>query len=68
VEAETLACGTGAIASSIAGIASGRLTGPVRVVVSSGESLTVSPGDEDTWLGGSARFVARGTLDRESLA
>jgi hypothetical protein len=28
----------------------------------------VSPGDGDAWLGGSARFVARGTLDREGLA
>ena len=67
VEAETLACGTGAIASSVAGIASGRLAAPVRVVVSSGESLTVSPGDGDAWLGGSARFVARGMLDLEAL-
>lgn len=68
VEAETLACGTGAIASSLAGIAAGRLTAPVRVIVSSGESLTVSPRDDCVWLGGSARFVARGTLDPESLA
>ncbi|HYI25749.1 MAG TPA: diaminopimelate epimerase [Thermomicrobiales bacterium] len=65
VEAETLACGTGAVASALAGIASGLLQSPVRVVVSSDESLTVTPDDTGVWLGGSARYIARGFIDPE---
>jgi diaminopimelate epimerase len=67
VEAETLACGTGAVVSAIAAVARGRVTPPVRVVTSSGEVLTVDfrrEGDAitDVRLTGSARFIATGTL------
>jgi diaminopimelate epimerase len=41
VEGETLACGTGAIASALIGAARGRVVSPVEVRVRSGESLTI---------------------------
>jgi diaminopimelate epimerase len=42
VEGETLACGTGAVASAVALVAAGRLKAPVELVVASGDRLTVS--------------------------
>jgi diaminopimelate epimerase len=41
VEGETLACGTGAIASALIAAARGRVVSPVEVKVRSGESLTI---------------------------
>jgi len=41
VEGETLACGTGAVASAAALVAQGRVTAPVELMVASGERLTV---------------------------
>jgi diaminopimelate epimerase len=41
VEAETLACGTGAVAAVVIGIALGRLRSPVQVMTAGGESLGV---------------------------
>ena len=41
VEGETLACGTGAVASVLIGAALGRLTPPVQVKTAGGESLRV---------------------------
>ena len=41
VEAETLACGTGAVASTVIGTALGKLQPPVRVMTTGGEYLTV---------------------------
>ena len=73
VEAETLACGTGAVASALAAVSLGLVEQPVSVIVSSGETLTVAfdtAGDRFTAirLGGQARFVATGVLDPEGFA
>ena len=70
VEGETLACGTGAAASSVISALRGLVDSPVRVHVLGGE-LSVSferEGDEFTELvlGGGARFIAEGTLHPEA--
>jgi diaminopimelate epimerase len=72
VEAETLACGTGAVASAIVAVTRRLVSQPVQVVTSSGRILTVSweqDGDSarNIRLTGEARFVARGTLDPEGF-
>ncbi len=72
VEAETLACGTGAVASAIVAAARKLVSQPVTVVTSSGRPLVVTwvnEGDRytDIRLTGEARFVARGDLDAEGL-
>ncbi len=72
VEAETLACGTGAVASAIVAVTAGLVSQPVSVVVSSGQVLSVRfsvSGDDmtDIVLTGEARFLATGILDREGL-
>ena len=54
VEDETLACGTGVVAAAAA-------FGVSKVIVRSGETLTVSFGPE-TWLEGPARLVFEGTF------
>ncbi|HYH18264.1 MAG TPA: diaminopimelate epimerase [Azospirillum sp.] len=68
VEAETLACGTGAVACAAAASLRGVLDPPVTVVTRSGAPLTVSfrhGGGHfaDVVLTGPAAFVATGTLD-----
>lgn len=73
VEAETLACGTGAVASAVAAASRGIVSQPVNVVTSSGLPLTVTWKDDggravDVRLTGEARFVARGTLDPEGFS
>jgi diaminopimelate epimerase len=65
VEDETLACGTGCIASSIIAARAGKVSSPVTVKTAGGEFLTVdfSPtadGAEDVTLQGSAHIVYRG--------
>lgn len=72
VEAETLACGTGAVASAIVAATRKLVSQPVRVVTSSGRTLTVTweqQGEVATGirLTGEARFVSRGTLDPEGF-
>lgn len=66
VEAETLACGTGVMASTAAGLATGALELPVRALTLGGFELEVDHGtDEEAnlWsLTGDARLVAEGTL------
>lgn len=67
VEAETLACGTGAICSAIAAARRGMVTQPVNVIVSSGMTLTVTwqpvgEGFTDIRLTGTARIVAEGRI------
>lgn len=54
VEDETLACGTGVVAAAAA-------FGVSKLIVRSGETLTVTLGDE-TWLEGPARVVFEGTI------
>ncbi|MGQ0544771.1 MAG: diaminopimelate epimerase, partial [Betaproteobacteria bacterium] len=61
---ETLACGTGACAAAVHGIASGRLDSPVRVETRGG-ALTVAwaGGDNAVWMKGPAQAVFDGTMD-----
>ncbi len=65
VEAETLACGTGVVATVAAGIAAGKLTAPATALTASGYELVVTGGplQEAPWvLEGDARILARGEL------
>ena len=67
VETETLACGTGSVASALVAAATFGLTSPVIVRVRSGEDLTVhfrgNPGAwTDVRLEGSAHLLFSGTL------
>jgi diaminopimelate epimerase len=72
VEDETLACGTGAVASAVVATALGLVAPPVTVITSSGRALTV----DFTWdgeraqnvsLSGEARVVATGEIWPEAL-
>ena len=68
VEDETLACGTGCIASSIQCVRRGRVTAPVRVTTAGGEVLTIDfrltdDGAAGVSLQGSARVVFRGYVE-----
>jgi len=70
VEDETLACGTGAVASSVISALLGKVETPVRLRVLGGE-LSVSfrrQGDafDEVLLGGPAWFVAEGVLHPEA--
>ena len=70
VEGETLACGTGAVASSVVSALLGQVESPVRLRVLGGE-LRVSfqrqgDGFGELHLGGGARFVAEGVLHPEA--
>lgn len=71
VEAETLACGTGAVASAVVAVREGLVEPPVTVITSSGRPLSVRWTERDgrpadVWLGGEARVVATGALHPES--
>ncbi|HSH07643.1 MAG TPA: diaminopimelate epimerase [Burkholderiales bacterium] len=61
---ETLACGTGACAAVVAGIAQGLLDSAVRVEARGG-ALTVSwaGGDNSVWMKGPAMTVFEGTME-----
>ncbi len=60
VEAETLACGTGVVATAAAGIAAGKLCSPVTALTAGGYQLVVRGAP---WvLEGDARILARGEL------
>jgi diaminopimelate epimerase len=61
---ETLACGTGACAAAVAGIARGLLDSPVRVHARGG-TLTVAwaGGDNAVWMKGPAQTVFEGSID-----
>ncbi len=66
VEDETLACGTGAVASAIMSYRLGRVSSPtVSVRVRSGDTLTVSFSENLTsvTLTGPAKIIYRGTLE-----
>jgi diaminopimelate epimerase len=63
VEAETLSCGSGVLASAAVGVHLGRIELPVRVSVQGGFELEVDSVDGGRWsLTGDARVVAHGTL------
>jgi len=73
VEAETLACGSGIVASVSVSALSGKVTSPVSVHTRSGATLLVSftlDGREmrDVRLTGDARLVYRGTTTAETTA
>ncbi len=70
VEGETLACGTGAVASSVVSALRGLVESPLRLQVLGGE-LSVSferrgAAFTGLFLGGGARFIAEGTLHPEA--
>jgi diaminopimelate epimerase len=73
VEDETLACGTGAVASALVAGTSMGLASPVAVRVKSGERLKVhfkmKPGGfEEVFLEGAAVYAYEGRLHREAFA
>ena len=68
VEDETLACGTGVVASAIVFAAAGELAGPIRVLVRGGDTMSVSFQRDGTrftnvTLSGPADFVFEGTVN-----
>lgn len=76
VEDETLACGTGSIASALVAAARGLAASPVEVLTRSGETLTIhfeqDPGAEkgrftEVYLEGDAKVVYEGELWDETL-
>ncbi len=67
VEAETLACGTGTVASAVVAYLTGRVSAPVSVTTKSGEILQVyldlkNKKIEHVFLEGAANFVFEGRL------
>ena len=72
VEDETLACGTGTVASAILAASRGMVEPPVDVAVRSGEILTISftgRGSEvrDVYMEGDTRLVYEGEITEEAL-
>lgn len=74
VEDETMACGTGAVASALFAALSGLAVSPVAVVSSGGERLTILfdleqgvLGAENVYLQGPARIIYEGKLTAEAL-
>ena len=72
VEAETFACGTGAVAAAVVGVASHGLSFPVRVKTSGGYELVVSGACRDgafsdITLTGPVKRVYEGLIDLDSL-
>ncbi len=73
VEGETMACGTGAVASAIFAAARGLATSPVTVTTSGGGKLTIvfdlqqNGRAENVYLQGPARIIYIGQLTAESL-
>ncbi len=73
VEDETMACGTGAVASAIFAAARGLAASPVTVTTSGGEKLTIvfdlqqDGCAENVYLQGPARIIYIGQLTAESL-
>jgi diaminopimelate epimerase len=68
VEGETLACGTGVVASALIFAAIEKVGGPISVIVRSGSELTVDFKSErdqfhEVRLTGPAEFVFEGTID-----
>jgi diaminopimelate epimerase len=62
VEDETLACGTGIVASVLCGAMLGKFTSPVEIVARSGEKLTVSFSDDfkEIFFKGGTRVIFEG--------
>lgn len=73
VEDETMACGTGAVASAIMASIHKGLASPIEVQTSGGDRLTIyfdmkeGPGEQKVYLQGPARRIYTGKLTAESL-
>ncbi len=72
VEDETLACGTGAIASALVAFERGMVESPVQVETAGGEVLNIyfeKKGGEfqQVWLEGNTNLVYKGKLNQEAL-
>lgn len=72
VEDETLACGTGAMASAIIANIRGSMSSPVRVATRGGEELKIyfnKKGDsfDEVWLEGGTSIAYQGQLHEEAL-
>jgi diaminopimelate epimerase len=72
VEAETLSCGSGVVASSVTSALFGKTNAPVKVLTRSGITLEVSFAldggvPRDVQLGGDARIVYRATMTSETI-
>ncbi len=72
VENETLACGTGAIASSLVANIKGLVSSPVTVTTSGGEELKIYFEKEgntfrSVWLEGGTSIIYKGQLQEEAL-
>ncbi|MEK6201932.1 MAG: diaminopimelate epimerase [Desulfobulbaceae bacterium] len=73
VEDETMACGTGAVASAIFAATYGLVQSPVAVTTSGGDRLTIffdlqdGPQAENVFLQGPARIIYEGNLTAEAL-
>ncbi len=72
VEAETLACGTGAVASAIIATLKGLVSPPVEIITSGGEVLKVyfsleGNSAKKVFLEGEAKIIYRASLSREAL-
>lgn len=70
VEAETLACGTGATATALAAAWVYGLDSPIKVFTRSGEALTIGfnakgGSFEEVWMGGPADKIYSGSVDFE---
>ncbi len=72
VEAETLACGTGAVASAVVSASRGLMNSPVEIIASSGMSLVASfdlseNGARTVALRGQTRIVMTGSIRPDAL-
>jgi diaminopimelate epimerase len=67
VESETLACGTGSVASTLIAIEKGFASSPVNIKTSGGIDLTVYKEGNDTYLEGEARLVTEGVILPEGV-
>lgn len=69
VEDETLACGTGSVASALIAFKLGLVSSPVKVETKSGEILEVffTPDFSEVFLKGEARLICRGEVYEEVL-
>lgn len=73
VEDETLACGTGAVASALVASVLGHVQSPVEIVTSGGDRLTIlfdlheGPSASNVFLKGPANVIYSGELNAEAL-
>ncbi|MBK9250005.1 MAG: diaminopimelate epimerase [Ignavibacteria bacterium] len=59
VEAETGACGTGALSSAVSLILAEKAVSPVKIIPTSGKPIIVGWNDTNLWLEGPAEFIGR---------